>query len=88
MADSGTKYLDLSFIETDIRNQLAHVKDILSQVEELQQLSRQISDSQAKAKIEDSSRRLLEIAKALSSNALTTSSSTSTLVGPMVPKND
>jgi hypothetical protein len=88
MADSGTKYLDLSFIERDIRNQLAHSKDILSLVERLRDLSFSVKDESAKAQINDLARRFLAIATDLSSNALTTSSKTGILVGPMVPKND
>jgi len=87
MADSGTKYLDLSFIETDIRNQLGHSKAILDQVGMLQRIAdATTTDSQTRVQIEGSIRRLLEIAKGLSENAITTSSSTSALVGPMVPR--
>jgi hypothetical protein len=88
MADSGTKYLDLGFIERDIRNQLAHSKDILSLVERLQKLSSAVEDQSTRAQIDDLARRLLAIASDLSSNALSTSNSTGTLVGPLVPKND
>jgi hypothetical protein len=83
MADPGQKYLDLSFIERDVRNQLVHSRDIISQVELLRAVASRIEDPATKAQIEDSIRRLLSIANSVSANALSTSASTATIIGPM-----
>ncbi len=83
MADPGPRYLDLSFIERDVRNQLAHSRDILSQVEVLQRVLPSIQDPAARAQVEASINSLLGIAGGLSSNALSTSTNTGIVVGPM-----
>lgn len=83
MGDSGQKYLDLSFIAEDVRNQLARSRDILSQVQELRKISSDIKDELTKAKIDDSISRLLSIANSLTSNAAATSASVESFVAPL-----
>jgi hypothetical protein len=83
MADPSQKYLDLSFIASDIRAQLIHSRGILSQVEVLQHILPSIKDPEARAQVEASIKSLLSIASGLSTNALTTSSSAGAVIGPM-----
>lgn len=78
-----TKFLDLSFIERDVRNQLVHSRDIVAQIEALQSIAANTTDPQAKAQIEAAINALLGIASGLTSNALSTSSSVGTVIGPM-----
>jgi hypothetical protein len=83
MADSSQKYLDLSFIASDVRTQLVHSRGILSQVEALQHVLPIIEDPEVRAQVEASIKSLLSIASVLSTNALSTSSSAGTVIGPM-----
>src|SRR5258708_2159318 len=80
MADTPSKPLDLSFLGRDVRNQLEHSKNILHQVQMLQDLLPKIEDEEVKKKIQVAINELLGITTSMTMNAATTTSSATTSV--------
>ena len=68
--------IDLSFVSRDVRNQIAHSRHILTQVQALKDVLQKVENPDARAQIERSINELLTIAGGLTNNATTTSSNT------------
>ena len=65
--------IDLSFLSRDIRNQIAHSRDLLAKVEQLQDLANNANDSELKNKLQTIASNLVSIANSIAQNASTTS---------------
>ncbi|HUI97004.1 MAG TPA: hypothetical protein VLX44_14700 [Xanthobacteraceae bacterium] len=76
MAESPRRSVDLSYLSTDVRNQIARSRDILTQVRALQATLPEIKESDARAKIEQTIKELLTVASSLAENATTTTANT------------
>lgn len=73
--------LDLGFLADDVRNQLVHSRDILTEAEKLQSLLAEESSPTVKKVLQETIEKLINVATQLSSNASSTASSTGTIVG-------
>src|ERR1700674_4383916 len=71
---TSSSSIDLSFLSDDVRNQLAHSRSILDQIQVLQSLLPKINDPEARKQVEESIKKLLNIANSVVINASTTSS--------------
>jgi hypothetical protein len=81
LSTSSTK-LDMGFVRDDVRNQIAHSRAVLAQVDLLQRALPQIQDQSAKDLVQQAIDGLLEAANKMASNvAATTDSANVTISG-------
>jgi len=78
MADSPK--LDLSFLARDVRNQIAHSRDLIEQIKSLRETLPKIEDAETRQKVEQTIKGLLGIVDNINANTeFTTTSGTTTI---------
>lgn len=81
MADNP-KYLNLSFLGDDVRNQIVHSRELLGQIKVLQNAAERMTDPEGRKSVEESIHRLLEIVRDMNANIAFTTTTGTTTLGP------
>jgi uncharacterized membrane protein len=79
MSETG-KSINLGFLTTELRNQIAHSKNVLTQAEALRQLANTERDEQLKLRMFDIANALLVIANGIAQTVAMTSNAASNTV--------
>jgi hypothetical protein len=76
MTEAPKRSVDLSYLSTDVRNQIAHSREILDQAKALRDILPEIKEVEARSRIERSIKELLNVASGLAANATSTTAAT------------